>query len=68
MSRVLSELTTAQLAAQLVAAKVTRQPVKTVTAILVANGNGDPLNRIAAAVGVHHSAVKRVLDAADIHH
>jgi len=58
---------TSQLAAELVAAKVTRQPVETVTAILVAHGSGDPLNRIAAAVGVHHSAVRRVLDAADAH-
>jgi hypothetical protein len=33
---------TVQLAAELVAAKVTRQPVETVTAILVAHGNGDP--------------------------
>lgn len=55
----------AQLAAELVAAKATRQPVETVEAILVANQNGDPLNRIAAVLGVHHSAVKRVLDAAD---
>ncbi len=58
---------TAQLAAELVAAKVTRQPVQTVEAILVAHQNGDALNRIAARVGVHHSAVKRVLDAADVH-
>jgi hypothetical protein len=26
------------------------------------------IDRIAAAVGAHHSAVKRVLDAADAHH
>ena len=58
---------TAQLAAELVAARATRQPVQTVEAILVAHHNGDPLNRIAAAVGVHHSAVKRILDAADVH-
>ena len=56
---------TARLAAELVAAKVTRQPVETVEAILIAHHNGDPLNRIAAAVGVHHSAVKRVLEAAE---
>ena len=56
---------TAQLAAELVAAKVTRKPVETVEAILVAHRNGDPLNRIAANLGVHHSAVKRVLDAAE---
>jgi hypothetical protein len=58
---------TAQLAAELVAAKVTRQPVDTVEAILVAHQDGDPLNRIAAAIGVHHSAVRRVLDAANAH-
>jgi hypothetical protein len=58
---------TAQLASELVAAKVTRQPVETVEAILVAHENGDPLNRIAAAIGVHHSAVKRVLGAAEVH-
>jgi hypothetical protein len=55
---------TAQLAAELVATKATRKPVETVEAILVAHENGDPLNRIAAALGVHHSAVKRVLEAA----
>jgi hypothetical protein len=47
-----------------VAAKATRQPVETVEAILVARETGDPLNRIAADLGVHHSAVKRILDAA----
>jgi len=41
--------------------------VEVVAAILTAHDNGDPLNRIAAAVGVHHSAVKRVLDAAGAH-
>jgi len=55
---------TAQLAAELGAAKVTRQPVETVLAILMAHNDGDPLNRIAAYLGVHHSAVKRVLEAA----
>lgn len=54
----------AQLAAKLVAAKATRQSVEKVEAILLAHQNGDPLNRIAAVLGVHHSAVKRVLDAA----
>ena len=58
----------AKQAAELIAAKVTRKPVETVEAILVAYGNGDPLNRIAAAVAVHHSAGKRVLDAAEKHH
>ena len=56
---------TAQLAADLVAAKVTRKPVATVEAILEAHHNGDPLNRIAATLGVHHSAVRRVLEAAE---
>ena len=56
---------TARLAAELVATKTTRQPVETVEAILTAHRNGDPLNRIAAALGVHHSAVKRVLQAAE---
>ncbi len=56
---------TARLAAELVATKTTRQPVATVEAILIAHHNGDPLNRIAATLGVHHSAVKRVLDAAE---
>ena len=55
---------TARVAAELVAAKVTRQPVETVEAILEAHQNGHPLNRIAANLRVHHSAVKRVLDAA----
>ena len=32
-----------------------------------AHNNGDPLNRIAAAVGAHLSAVRRVLDAAEEH-
>jgi hypothetical protein len=54
----------ATLAAQLVADKVTRQPVDTVQAILEAHERGDALNRIAADLGVHHSAVRRVLDAA----
>lgn len=58
---------TSQLAAELVAAKTTRQPVETVAAILAADAKGDPLNRIAAHLGVHHSAVKRVLAAADAH-
>jgi hypothetical protein len=56
---------TARVAADLVAAKATRQPVETVQAILIAHQNGDPLNRIAADLRVHHSAVKRVLEAAE---
>ncbi len=46
------------------AAKVTRQPFETVEAIFSAPQNGDPLNRIADSVGVHHSVVKRVPEAA----
>ncbi len=53
-------------AAALVSAKVTRQPVQTVQAILEARDRGDALNRIAADLGVHHSAVRRVLDAARV--
>ena len=49
----------------MVAEKVTRQPFETVEAILIAHDNGDPLNRIAAALGVHHCAVKRVVEAAE---
>lgn len=56
----------ALLAEELVSAKVTRQPVETVEAILMAHQEGKPLNRIAADLGVHHSAVKRVLDAANV--
>ena len=56
---------TAELAADLVAARVTRQPAPVVEAILEAHQKGDPLNRIAAALGVHHSAVKRVLEAVE---
>ena len=56
---------TATLAAELVASRATRQRVATVEAILEAHQKGDPLNRIAAALGVHHSAVKRVLEAAE---
>ena len=53
--------------AELVASKATRQPVETVEAILAAHQDGAPLNRIAATLDVHHSAVKRVLDGADAH-
>ncbi len=53
----------ARRAAVLVARKATRQPVETVEAILTAHGQGVALNRIAANLGVHHSAVRRVLDA-----
>lgn len=53
-----------ELAATLVAEKVTRQPVEVVAHILAAHDSGDALNRIAKNVGVHHSAVSRVIDAA----
>lgn len=56
-------MSAANRAAELVATRVTRQPVETVQAILEAHDRGDALNRIAADLGVHHSAVRRVLDA-----
>lgn len=56
----------AELAAELVTAKVTRQPVETVEAILYAHHNDAALNRIAADLGVHHSAVKRILDTSEL--
>lgn len=55
---------TRNLAVALVAEKVTRQPVETVVRILAAHDAGDPLNRIAKNMGVHHSAVARVIEAA----
>ncbi len=55
---------TRQLAATLVAEKITRQPVEAVARILVAHAQGDPLNRIAKNLGVHHSAVLRIIEAA----
>lgn len=57
---------TLQLAGELVAEKATRQPVEVVAAILTAHQAGDPINRIAKSLGVHHSAVSRVLEAADV--
>ena len=57
-----------ELAATLVAERATRQPVEVVARILAAHDSGDPLNRIAKNVGVHHSAVSRVIDAAAAHH
>lgn len=51
-------------AAELVAGKVTRKPLETVETILEAHERGDALNRIAADLGVHHSTVQRILDAA----
>jgi hypothetical protein len=54
-------------AAELVAEKVTRQPVEVVARILAAHDSGNPLNRIAKNVGVHHSAVSRIIGAAAAH-
>lgn len=51
-------------AAYLVAAKVTRQSAETVAQILSAHNAGEPLNRIAKDLGVHHSAVSKILEAA----
>jgi len=55
---------TFDLAAELVRDKATKQPVEVVRAILEAHNNGDPLNRIAKNVDRHHTAVKRIIDAA----
>jgi hypothetical protein len=56
-----------ELAAVLVAEKMTRKPVEVVVRILAAYDSGDPLNRIAKDVRVHHSAVSRVIGAAAAH-
>ncbi|WP_231987805.1 DUF2637 domain-containing protein [Mycobacterium sp. 852002-51152_SCH6134967] len=56
-----------ELAAALVVQKVTRKPVEVVTCILAAHDAGDPLNGIAKNVGVHHSVVSRIIDAAAAH-
>jgi hypothetical protein len=56
-----------ELAATLIAEKVTRKPVEVVARILAAHNSGDPLNRIAKTVGVHHSAVSRIIGAAAAH-
>ncbi|AGB21650.1 Protein of unknown function (DUF2637) [Mycobacterium sp. JS623] len=53
-----------ELAVALVESKTTRQPVATVRVILEAESKGVAPNRIAKDVGVHHTAVKRILDAA----
>jgi hypothetical protein len=58
---------THELAAILVAEKLTRQPVAVVAQILTAYDAGDPPNRIAKNIGVHHSAVSRVIEAAGAH-
>jgi hypothetical protein len=51
-------------AVALVQSRVTRQPVEVVRAILQAHNEDVALNRIAKDVGVHHSAVKRIVDEA----
>lgn len=56
---------TLELAAALVAEKVTRRPVDVVARVLAAHDEGDPPNRIAKDVGIHHSAVSRVIGAAE---
>jgi hypothetical protein len=56
---------TFDLAAALVRDKETKQPVEVVRAVLAAHRNGDPLNRIAKNVERHHTAVKRIIDAAE---
>lgn len=53
-----------ELAAELVAAKVTRQPLAIVDAILAAHETGHTRNRIAKDLGIHHSAVSKVIEAA----
>lgn len=52
-----------EIAAELVDAKLTRQPVDVVASILAAHEGGAPLNRIAKDLKVHHSAVSRVINA-----
>src|SRR4029079_16757486 len=52
----------ADLALALVESKVTRQPIEVVRAVLIAHDNGEALNRIAKEVGVHHTAVKRIIE------
>lgn len=61
-----AEESTRDLAAELVAMKVTRQPVDVVMQILAAHHAGDPPNRIAKSMGVHHSAVSRVIEASAV--
>jgi hypothetical protein len=58
---------TSDLAAELVRDKATKQSVEIVRAVIAAHDNGDPLNRIAKDVARHHTAVKRIIDAAAVH-
>ncbi|MCU1697347.1 MAG: hypothetical protein JWR34_3410 [Mycobacterium sp.] len=59
-----SDADTIDIAAAIVRAKGTRKSIEVVRAVLAAGDNGVPPDRIAKGVGAHHSAVKRVLDAA----
>ena len=54
-ANLVGDAATVELAAALVAQKVTRQPVDVVACILTAHAQGDPLNRIAKNVGVRRS-------------
>lgn len=58
---------TCEIAARIVAAKVTRQSTETVERILAAHHAGDPLNRIAKNLGVHHTAISKIVNAAQMH-
>ena len=60
-----AEQSALDMAAEIAAQRITRQPVETVAAILTAHHHGDPVNRIAKQIGVHHSAVSRIIDAAN---
>ncbi|HKH51969.1 MAG TPA: hypothetical protein VKA77_09265 [Mycobacterium sp.] len=65
--RELTGFDAADLAVALVESKVTRQPIDIVRAVLEAHHNGDALNRIAKDLNCHHTAVKRIIDAATTH-
>jgi hypothetical protein len=60
-------LDAAEMAVALVESKVTRQPIDVVRAILEAHRDGVVLNRIAKDVNRHHTAVRRIIDAAAAH-
>ncbi|MGV0838483.1 DUF2637 domain-containing protein [Mycolicibacterium thermoresistibile] len=64
----IADQSTRDLAVALVAEKATgRQPLEVVERILTAYDSGDPPNRIAKNLRVHHSAVSRVIEAAAVH-
>lgn len=54
-----------QLAERIALSGQTRQPVGVIEAILRAHSEGDPLNRIAYKLQIHHSSVKKILKAAE---